>query len=90
MKNLTPAQQRVFDDILEFMFEYRRPPVYQNIADRLGCNLNNVYELVCRIEEKGYLVRALTIDQKDHLVVVGSRTIVITDQTICPYCRRGD
>jgi len=77
MEELTYAQQSVIDEIKDYMFDYGRPPTYEEIADRLGCTVNNVYEHVCRIEEKGYLWRS------------GVRGIVFTDQTICPYCRRG-
>lgn len=81
MKKLTPAPQRVYDFILDYMQKYKMPPTYPEIAEGLNySSINSAYEHVLKLRDKGYL----TIYRGK------SRGIVITDQTICAFCRRGD
>ncbi len=81
MKKLTKAQNRVYKANLKLMYKNKRAPSLYEISEFLGFTSSNaVQEHLINIAKKGYI--KLTPGQ--------SRSIVITDQTVCAYCRRGD
>ena len=81
MKELTTRQNRIYRKILDYMYEFKSLPTYDYLRRWFGYKSNNtIQDHLKALEKKGYI----TLQHGQ------SRGIVITDQTTCAYCRRGD
>lgn len=55
--SLTPAQQAVYDKIIELFQANQYMPTMKELADALGCYPNSVQCKIVILEEKGYISR---------------------------------
>lgn len=81
MEELTKRQQRFLKYIKTYMYKHKRPPSREDIRIRFKFKSPNAVTYFLKI-----LVKKKYIKMKKDI----SRSIVIIDRTVCPYCRRGD
>lgn len=79
MEELTKRQEQIYEGILSWMYEVKIPPTINNLRVLFAFNSNNSVDCHLRaLKNKGYIEMSKGM----------ARAIRITDQTICPYCRR--
>jgi len=81
MKKLTKRQKATYKAILNYMYRAGIPPTFDYLREILGYkSVNSVTGHLQALERKNYIIMVKGI----------SRSIVIINTGICPYCRRGD
>lgn len=81
MEGLTKMQQRILKYIKTYMYKHKRPPTHTDIRIRFKFKSPNAVAYFLNIlVKKKYIKMGKGI----------SRSIVIINTGICPYCRRGD
>jgi len=81
MEELTKRQQRILKYIKTYMYKHKRPPSHKDLQDRFKFKSPNAVTYHLNI-----LIKKKYIKMKKHI----SRSIVIINDEICAFCRRGD
>ena len=55
LEKITVKQRLVLECLEDFIEEYGYSPTYQELADRLHCDVNTVFKKVCILIDKGYV-----------------------------------
>ena len=81
MKKLAPKQKEIYQEILDYMYKFKIPPTIDYLRIMFDYKSNNsVQEHLLALKNKGYI--------KSHKGQ--NRTIVITNDKICSFCRRSN